>query len=131
MALPMAPDAPPRSREKAYLIVAGSRTFDDLNKLCAALDFYTQDLEVVEVVSGCARGADTLGEQWAYLRGVPVKKFPADWDRHGRRAGFVRNAEMAGYGSHLVLFWDGKSRGSQHMLNLARRYGLKIRVVHF
>ena len=114
-----------------HIIIAGSRTFDDYQRLARAMDHLTQNLDGVEVVSGCARGADQLGERWAKERGHSVKRFPADWTRYGKRAGFVRNAEMAGYATHAVLFWDGRSKGTGHMLELAKKYNLKVRVIHF
>ena len=73
--------------------------------------------EITEVVSGGARGIDTDGEHWAIGSGIPVKRFPADWDDLGKRAGFVRNAEMADYADALIAIWDGKSRGTLHMIN--------------
>lgn len=83
----------------------------------------------VEIVSGAARGADALGERYAAERGLAVKQFPADWDRYGRSAGYRRNAEMAEYADAAVVFWDGKSKGSKHMINLAKEKGLPVRVV--
>lgn len=96
------------------LIIAGSRTFTDIGFMEEMLDAFV--LDVSEVVCGKARGADTLGEQWAILHGIPVKPFPADWDRYGKSAGFRRNLQMAEYANALAAFWDGKSRGTQHMV---------------
>lgn len=62
------------------------------------------------------RGADALGEHWATAHGIPVERFPADWDKHGRAAGPIRNEAMAREGDALVVFWDGESRGSYSML---------------
>jgi hypothetical protein len=85
---------------------------------------------ITEVVSGTARGADRTGEQWASENNVPVKRFPADWDKHGKRAGYLRNADMAEYAEALVAFWDGQSRGTKHMIDLAEKAGLRVSVVH-
>jgi hypothetical protein len=93
------------------------------------MDHLTQNYTDIEVVSGCARGADQLGERWADERGYPVKRFPADWHKHGKRAGYLRNEEMAGYATHLVAFWDGRSRGTKHMIDLG--HNLQTRVVRF
>ncbi len=71
---------------------------------------------VTEVVCGLANGADTFGKKWAYENKIPVKEFPADWDKYGKRAGPIRNREMAEYADALIVFiWDG-SRGSANML---------------
>lgn len=113
----------------ARVIVAGSRSFDNFELLQRKLDFFLGKLENVEVVSGGARGADQMGELWAEDHSVPVKLFPADWKKHGKSAGYRRNEEMARYATHLVAFWDGKSRGTKHMVEVARHLGLKTRVV--
>ena len=105
-------------------IIAGSRNITDFSTVCEAID--ESGFQVTEVVSGKARGVDTLGEKWAKVVGVPVKEFPADWDTHGRAAGYIRNKEMAKYGDRLVAIWDGKSSGTKHMINLAKKYDLEV-----
>jgi hypothetical protein len=76
---------------------------------------------VTEVVSGCAHGADKLGERWAASLKIPVARFPADWDTHGKRAGFIRNSEMAEYADACIVFWNGTSKGTKHMIDIAKR----------
>jgi hypothetical protein len=72
---------------------------------------------VDEVVCGMAKGADMYGAKWAYSNNIPIKKFPADWNTHGKAAGPIRNQQMAEYADALIVFiWDG-SRGSIDMLN--------------
>lgn len=105
-------------------IIAGSRTITDFATLTAAIR--ESGFEITEVVSGGARGADALGEKWADLIGVPVRRFPADWDTYGRSAGMIRNREMAEYGEALIALWDGKSKGTAHMIRLARKVGLQV-----
>ena len=114
-----------------YVIIAGSRSFDDYDLLARKMDHLTQNLDEIEVVSGAAKGADELGERWARERGHQLKIFPADWNRFGKRAGFFRNAQMAGYATHLVAFFDGSSVGTKHMIELAKKYNLKLRVIRF
>lgn len=77
-----------------------------------------------EIVSGGARGAGARGEFWARAAGVPVTRFPADWRRYEDAAGFVRNQVMAWYGTHLVAYWNGCSKGTSNMIELARAGGL-------
>ncbi|PSB00485.1 DUF2493 domain-containing protein [Merismopedia glauca] len=113
------------------VIVAGSRSFSDFGLLSERLDFYLQHHQAVEIVSGTARGADRLGERYASQRGLSVARFPADWSRFGRSAGYRRNEVMAGYASHAVIFWDGVSSGTAHMVRLAQQHGLVVRVVRF
>jgi len=115
------------------IIIAGGREFNDYAKLKHTMDHLCQkrDPSEIEVVSGGARGADTLGERWARERGTALKLFPAQWDTLGKSAGYRRNEEMAQYATHLVAFWDRKSRGTAHMIGIARRNGLRVVVVNF
>lgn len=81
---------------------------------------------ITEVVSGGAPGVDSLAETWAAQNGIPVKQFPADWNRYGRKAGPIRNTEMAGYAEALIAVWDGRSKGTRNIIQLVRRRGLKV-----
>lgn len=85
----------------------------------------------MEVVEGGARGADKIGREWAKLHNIPYKTFPADWDKHKRVAGFIRNSEMAEYATHCIALWDGVSRGTKHMIDTAEKKGLKLRIVYY
>lgn len=73
-------------------------------------------MEIEEVVSGKAAGGDRAGEVYADLMNIPVKSFPADWTKHGKKAGPLRNIDMAEYADAAVVLWDGKSTGSWHMV---------------
>ena len=79
-----------------------------------------------EIISGCCTGCDKLGERWALENNIPIKKFPADWQKYGKRAGMIRNRQMAEYGEALVAIWNGKSRGTGNMIKTARELGLKV-----
>ena len=85
-------------------------------------------LDQIEIVSGCALGADRYGAGYAKQRNLPCREFPADWKQNGRRAGYLRNQEMANYVTHVIAFWDGKSPGTAHMIQLAQQRGLSVRV---
>ena len=80
---------------------------------------------ITEVVSGAARGVDSLGESWAAQRGIPVKRFPADWDTFGSRAGLLRNQEMADYADALIAI-PGVGPGTGDMIARAKRKGLQV-----
>ena len=114
------------------VIVAGSRGIEDIRLVEAAIR--QSGFEVTQVVSGTARGVDQLGERWAVARGIPIARFPADWARHGRRAGIVRNLQMIDYGAQapeggaLVAVWDGVSRGTRHTIEAARERGVGVYV---
>lgn len=114
------------------VIVAGGRDFNDYQKLERTLNCLLRDkLPDVEIVSGKARGADTLGEMYASTLGLPIKEFPADWDQFGKAAGYRRNKEMAEYADACVVFWNGSSKGSKHMIDLANKYGLPVRIIKY
>ena len=89
----------------------------------------------VKFISGTAKGADILGEQFAYTYEYEVKRFVPDWNSYGKSAGYRRNAEMAKYASEaygvLFAFWDGKSKGTKNMIDLAKRYDLEVHVVNY
>jgi hypothetical protein len=102
------------------LVIAGTRTFSDYNYLCGVIDDFCQFNKVDEIVSGGSAGADSLAETYAIERIMPFKLFPAKWKELGRKAGPLRNIEMAEYGDVLITFWDGESRGTQHMMNCMR-----------
>lgn len=113
------------------LIVAGGREFDNYKLLNGALNHLTKNVGAVIVVSGKARGADNLGERWAKEHGHIVEEYPADWDKYGKSAGYKRNALMAKNAGALVAFWDGKSKGTKHMIDLAKLHGLKVRTIRY
>ena len=113
------------------VIICGGRDFNDFAYLTERLDHLLQSRKAVEIVSGGARGADTLGEQWASETSHQVKQFLADWNKHGRSAGYKRNEQMADYATHCVAFWDGRSRGTMHMINLAREAGLRTVIYNY
>ena len=83
----------------------------------------------LEVVQGRARGVDLAAEAWARARGRKCTPFPADWNRHGKRAGILRNVEMAEYGDGLLAFWDWESRGTAHMIKTMKQQGKPTLVI--
>lgn len=113
------------------VIIAGGRDFNNYELLKEVCDVMLSKLNNVEVVSGKARGADSLGEQYANEKGYIVKEFPADWDGLGKSAGYVRNKQMSQYSDALLAFWDGESKGTQHMIDLATKEGLQIKVINY
>jgi hypothetical protein len=108
------------------VIIAGSRHITDYSVVEAAVA--QAGFEITEVVHGCAAGVDALGKRYADEHSIPVKDFPADWDNLGKRAGPVRNWQMAQYADALILVWDLVSPGSKDMLGHAERRKLKIYV---
>lgn len=114
------------------VIVAGTRTFNNYELLKNSLDsFLSNTQDDIHIVSGKARGADTLGERYAKYLGYTIDAYPADWSTYGKSAGYIRNAEMAKNADALVAFWDGKSKGTKHMIDLAEKEGLSVCIVLF
>ena len=106
------------------VIIAGGRDYQLSNKDFTILDYFKSKVEVTEIVSGGCRGADYGGELWAQKNKIKVIKFPVDWNKYGKIAGLIRNAEMAVYADCLVLFPGGK--GSTNMLEIAKEFNLDI-----
>lgn len=130
------------------VIIAGGREFLDYKTLCEKCDNILKNQSDIEIVSGKAKGADSLGEKYAKERGYPVKEFPANWNdvkdkpqaeirttKSGKpywvKAGHFRNEEMAKYGDALISFWDGKSTGTKNMIGLAKKYNLNLRIINY
>ncbi len=105
------------------VIIAGDREFTDYFKLCNWMTAISRMWLISEVVSGEARGADTMGERWAEEYDIPVKAFPADWERYGNTAGPLRNAQMGDYGNALVAFVAPDSKGTVNMMKIMRDFG--------
>ncbi len=111
------------------VIVAGSRSFNDYPLLERKLDHILKNIkEDIEIVCGLAKGADLFGKIYAESRGYTVTEFPADWGL-GKKAGFIRNEQMAKYSNAAIIFWDGYSKGSKHMIDLSEKYKLKLRII--
>lgn len=109
------------------LIVAGGREFTDWTRLCGVLEKFRFD----RLVCGMARGADQMAFNWASSWHIPIDKYPADWLTHGKAAGFLRNEQMAKNADALIAFWDGESRGTKHMIDLALKLGLEVHVYRY
>ncbi len=113
------------------IIIAGGRDFNNYDLLRESCDYFLQNQLEIEIVSGAANGADKLGERYAEERGHQIKKFPAEWDKYGKSAGFKRNVEMADYADGLIAFWDGVSKGTSHMINESKKKNLKVRIIKY
>lgn len=115
------------------VIVAGGRDFNNFDLLSSELKQFIgeQNKNSCEIVCGKARGADTLGEEFAKQHQFPIVYFSADWETYGKSAGYIRNMQMAEYADSLVAFWDGKSKGTKHMIDLAYRHKLEVEIVRY
>lgn len=129
------------------IIIAGGRDFKNAELLNEIMFNKLKDFEPeeIQIVSGMAEGADKLGYDWADDYNIDIKKFPAKWKDFSEPcvrkyniygpynvlAGYIRNQLMADYADELVVFSDGKSKGTQDMIKRATRAKLKILVVGY
>jgi len=115
------------------LIVAGGRDFNNYPLLKEKLDHLLSktDKEEVTILCGMAKGADLLGKRYTDENNIDVWEYPANWDKYGKAAGYLRNSDMADNATHLVAFWDGVSKGTKHMIDLATEKGLVVRVIKY
>ena len=121
------------------VIVCGGRDWSDRGAVYDALEYVAIPLcgdtrRMIVVHGGCPTGADKFADDWARVPEFKARIWPeihaADWARHGRAAGPKRNEAMAAAGADLCLaFWDGESRGTQHMIACAVRSGIPVRIV--
>lgn len=122
--------------DKFYCLIVGSRTFNNYNYLKEECDFLLKNYDNICIVSGGAKGADTLAEKYAKENNYELKIFRADWDNYSKSAGYIRNEEMHKYISQfdkrgIIAFWDGKSKGTQHNFSLAKKYNNEIKIIEY
>lgn len=125
------------------LLICGSRSFYNFELLKKEVDLFLsgldetcdlvkeQDLPQIVIISGTARGADQLGEKYAQLYKYPVEKYRPEWENWGKRAGYIRNEIMVTICDACIAFWDQKSKGTLHTINLCKKYGKRLKVVKY
>ena len=123
------------------LAIIGSRTATDYTLLTDYIDrWFGFNLAddgserghlVDEVISGGAAGADTLGARWAKDHGVKLTVFKPDWERYGKRAGFLRNEDIVKAADMVLALWDGVSKGTANSLSIAKRLKKPTLIVYF
>lgn len=117
-------------------MVVGTRTFDDYKTMCYILDPILKEKRNVVIISGGAKGADSLAEKYAKDHGHELKVFYAEWDKYGKSAGYKRNEVMHKYISQfekkqVVAFWDGVSKGTAHNFGIAPEYDNPILIYNY
>ena len=117
------------------VIIAGSRSFNDYERLkrdCDKLLINKRNMGYrIIIISGTEQGADALGEQYAKEKGYEVLRFPADWTTYGKEAGYVRNIEMSQHADACICFWNNFSRGTRHMIEIARKKEIPTRISYY
>lgn len=121
--------------EKLRIAVVGSRIFNEYNYLHRKLtdllweivDYWGDELPLeIIIVSGGARGADSIAEQWAKEWGYQTMIFSAEWDKYGKSAGYRRNQQIIDASDVVIAFWDGTSKGTKHSIDIATKQGKPI-----
>lgn len=118
------------------VIVAGGRDFDNYEFMSAKLDEIFEQFpdfkeHHITIVSGMAKGADTLAIRYADERKLTKILFPANWKKYPRIAGFLRNEDMLSVATQLIAFWDGRSSGTKHMIEIAQKKGISIWIFYY
>lgn len=108
------------------ILVCGGRDFWQRERLYEVLDDLTLGQEDVVIISGCAKGADTLAIDWAEEAGVDLLKFPADWEKYGRGAGHVRNQQMLDEGRPDIVVAFPGGKGTANMIERSRKAGVEV-----
>ena len=123
-------------KEASRVIIAGGRDFENYEYMCEILNdlFYNStnfEKRDIKIISGMAKGADTFAIRYADERNLTKILFPANWKSYPRIAGFLRNEDMLCIATHLIAFWDGKSSGTKHMIEIAQGKGIPIWVFNY
>ena len=115
------------------VLVCGGRDYSNVDRMYQVLDsLFKYDEEgnadefISTIISGHARGADQMGEMYAHERDIEVEVYPADWDKYGRRAGYLRNVQMAVEGKpDLIVAFPG-GRGTAMMIGIGKERGIEV-----
>lgn len=116
------------------VVVAGGRDFTNYNLLKEKVDNILSQKKLTHkilILSGKSIGADCLGEIYALENNLEILSYPADWDKFGKKAGVKRNAEMINDADALIAFWNGNSRGTKYMIDIATKKGKMIRIINY
>jgi len=118
------------------VIIAGGRRFNDYDLLKKSCDHMLQkyDPNEIIIVSGGAKGADTLGEKYAQESGMKIERYPVNWHSSGvfdRTAGLKRNEVMGRTADAAVIFWDNESHGTKHMISYMRKLKKPCEVFYY
>ncbi len=113
------------------IVIAGCREYNDYLTAKEYIDYCISRIRkeyTLVILSGGCKGADMLGERYAKENGFKVERYNAEWKKYGRRAGPIRNEIMAGLCDYVICFWDGKSRGTKSMIDLAEMKGKPVNI---
>ncbi len=113
------------------LAIVGSRTFDNYELLVQFIKDNYDLTAITHIISGGAKGADSLGERFAKENDIETIIFKAEWEQYGNSAGIIRNIDIISNCDNCVAFWDGKSLGTMHAIELCEKYNKECKICHF
>jgi hypothetical protein len=120
------------------ICIAGGRDFIDYKKMeLSILSYITENYnmrflkEECSIVSGAARGADTLGERFGRTYCKHIIRCPAEWEKFGKSAGYRRNIDMAKIADIVFVFWDSVSKGTQHMITISKQLNKEVVIFNY
>ena len=117
--------------QQLNLIIAGSRDITNTDYILDRIQHYLQNYKEdnITILSGNARGIDKIGELYAKNHNIKCNIYPADWTTFGKSAGYKRNITMSKNANSLLAFWNGQSKGTKHMIDIAKQNNLKVKIV--
>jgi hypothetical protein len=107
------------------------RDFNDYDKPKNSCDRILVNHDDITIISGGANGADKLRELYGKENNLPVEIYPAEWDKYGKSVGYKINQNMSNNADGLIAFWNGKSKGTKHMIDITTKDGLKVIVIRY
>lgn len=115
------------------IIIAGTRTFKPSFIVENKINQIINELKIKDIViiSGTARGADLYGERYATKKGYSIERYPADWDKYGKKAGYIRNKEMGSVADMAIVLWDGESKGSKRMIDIMKTNNKRCQIINY
>lgn len=112
------------------LAIVGSRSYNNFNDLTNEIyNIEINGFPLDEIISGGAKGTDSMAKCYALERNIPIIEFLAEWDKYGKSAGYKRNVHIVDACDKLIAFWDGQSKGTKHSIDLAEKAGKLLKVI--
>jgi hypothetical protein len=108
------------------VLVCGGRDYNDKEVVFGFLDHINEKYYIICVAHGAARGADTLADDWAKAHNILVEAYPADWNKHGKSAGSIRNRQMLVDGKPDVVIAFPGGKGTENMIRQAKHRGVQV-----
>lgn len=117
------------------ILICGGRDFNDEDLMVENINQLLDELGLVEaqitIISGMARGADLMAYELALHNGIETIVMPADWNKYGKSAGFIRNLQMLNHADYVLAFWDNKSKGTEHTIVNAQKRNITVKVINY